>query len=70
MILELDILSLCVGVAIRSTFLAMVCAALNWLLHSRPAEIRHALWRGMLVAYCCSRFSILMLPPVRMRLRR
>lgn len=42
--------SLCVGVAIRSTFLAMVCAALDWLLCSRPAETRHALWRGMLIA--------------------
>jgi TonB family protein len=56
---------LMIGVVVRSGILALVCGALDYLLRKRPAEIRHAIWHGMLVALLIFPLLLVLVPPLK-----
>lgn len=53
------------GVVLRSTVLALLCGVLDYLLRKRPAEIRHAVWHGMLVALLIFPLLLVLVPPLK-----
>ncbi len=52
------------GVVLRSSILALLCGVLDYLLRKRPAEIRHAVWHGMLAALLIFPLLLIAVPPL------